>query len=228
MNLLPNQKPINRINFSRINMMLTTKKLAKLFLIAICAINLSACMGNVTGLPKYDAKSPDSQNRAVVIVNPTNASGVSIIRFDNNYNDPKTRKEYVFGGKDMALFFGSYRQVVFSVEPGVYYISNARYTDGVYDYFTTAPGLTPEGYVVYGAFEVKPGDVIYVGDIWFNWRKKKDYEFLVLGKHLDKVKEDLLAKDEYKALVPKLKETKFYYSGSKIYVDDHGVARLSK
>jgi hypothetical protein len=172
------------------------------------------------------SRSKVTNDNAIVIADLIDADEIHVIKFDQNYNNPKLRKEYKMRGstKIYSLPVGSYRQVVFLTEPGIYFISNADYKFGNTRYYTTQSGLTPEGEVIYGAFELKQGDTIYIGDIQFNWNNS-DKPVTIVSRY-NAVKSDLLASVNYKELASKVKPAKFYGSGSIINVDANGDAHI--
>lgn len=163
---------------------------------------------------------------AVMITDLKNADSIRVIKFDQNYNT-KQRKEFKLSGipKFASLHLGSYRQTVFITEPGIYFISSAAYTVGNTRYITALDGITPEGRIIYGAFEVKPGDVVYIGDLKFNWYKKGS-KFIEVNSQFPTVIRDLEASSKYRDLAPKLKPAKFYPSGSMISMDENGNASI--
>lgn len=194
-------------------------------LLVISCILLLGCVSNTRRMPRYCAAC-DLEKNAVVILEISNADSLNLIKFDQNFHDDQ-RKEYKLRGitKLWSLPLGSYRQVVFVAEPGIYFISKAGYVIANTHYRTQDSGLTSTQEIVYGAFEVKAGDVAYIGDLKFNWHTQ-DHLIDVVNRY-EAVANDLCASSKYRDLVHKLKPSKFYAPGSVIQVNANGVAQLS-
>ena len=63
----------------------------------------------------------------------------------------------------------SYAESVYVIEPGTYYISMAHVEKDSLVAYSTEPGITHNNIVTYGAYAIKPGDVVFLGDIKCNW-----------------------------------------------------------
>lgn len=176
---------------------------------------------------KHYSGSNYNKADAVMITDLKNADSMRVVKFDQNYNT-KQRKQFKLSGvtKLYSLHLGSYRQTVFVTEPGVYFISGASYKVGNVQYVTALDGITPEGTIIYGAFEVKAGEVVYIGDLKFNWHKNSP-KFIETSSQFTTVVRDLEASSKYRDLAPKLKPAKFYPSGSKISMDEKGNVTIS-
>lgn len=177
-------------------------------------------------LPAYNIQQDDLTKKGVVVVKAND--GATHIRFkklDKDYKDPnaKLKNAYDLTGHIKGLIFSdqTYEKSFYSLEPGIYYISYATGQDYSFIYNTTLAGITPEGRIVYGAFEVKAGEVLYIGNIIFNWFSPK--QLVEVSGDVDQTKTDLLHSDsQYKHLVAKMKRGKFYPLGTTIYVDNNG------
>ena len=108
-----------------------------------------------------------------------------------------------------------YSKSIYTIEPGTYYISYAYCNDDNDERFTKLPGLTADGAVEYGAFVVKPGDVVYLGDIEVDWLRPSSDKMFVVGGDLNAVKKDLLSAN-YNDIVSKLKMATYLPRGSRI------------
>lgn len=201
------------------------KKMIKLLVVVLSSTLLVGCLGLTPNMQNY-SQLETVRDKAILITELSNADSIKIIKFDQDYNN-KQRKIYKLHGitKLYSLHLGSYRQVVFVAEPGIYFISKADYISGNISYYTTLPGLTPEGRVVYGAFEVKPGEVVYLGDLKFNWSQHSANLIDVVSRY-SAVTNDLQASSKYRGLVAKLKPAKFYGEGAMISMNENGVAKI--
>jgi hypothetical protein len=211
------------------------KKQAKLLLLLILSISVVGC---VNSLKRFDPTTKlEGSNKAVLALY-VSAESITIKKFDENYNNLQAKsEEYVMSGGISAIFSeikdglnrGSvFENAFYTIEPGIYYISRAYFSSGEYNYYTTLSGLTPEGRVVYGAFEVKPGEVAFLGKLCFNFGKEKADELFTVYADLENAKRKILnSRSKYKSLVPKLQKINFYPSGSRIYLDKDGTYRLS-
>jgi hypothetical protein len=153
-----------------------------------------------------------------------------IVRLNDNYNDKSKRESYFFdagGDKWMVhnswLFEIGYDSRLAMINPGVYYIDYLSWNDGPTNYYSSSPGISKKGMIVYGAFEVKPGDVGYVGKLYIKDRTV----YLEKISEIEKVKNDLI-KSKQTDLVKKVKEIEFYGRGSMVHRDDNGIFILKK
>ncbi len=128
-------------------------------------------------------------------------------------NFPKGTYRILKNNRMLNLY--GYASAIYTLEPGIYYISYAYYDDGSTTYTTKQPGLNSQQQVEYGAFEVKPNSVVYLGDIEFDWANVNHNKILKLTDNMQQVKQELLA-DNQESLIAKLTSAKFYPSGSKL------------
>ena len=206
--------------------------MVRLLSVALASMLLSGCLGYTPAMRHY-SQAEDVKNNAVIIVELVNANEIKIVRLDQNFNN-KHRKEYKLRGIRKLRFplftesyvsLGGYTQVTFVAEPGVYFISKANYSQGNTNYYTILSGLTPEGRVIYGAFEVKSGEVVYLGDLNFNWYKGAKNLISISSNH-NKVVKDLQDSSRYNNLAAKLKPAKFYTKGSTIHMGEDGIIQI--
>lgn len=116
----------------------------------------------------------------------------------------------------------NYTKSIYTIEPGIYYISFAFYEHNSAVSFTRLPGITPAGMVQYGAFNIKPGDVLYLGDIDFDWVDMDKPNMVKVIDNFNDVQKDLIS-EGYRDLAIKIKPAQFYKNGTKIITDSKGV-----
>jgi len=208
-------------------------RIQSFLLLALCLL-VTGC-GNP--LKKYNINNTlESNNQAIVVLSVPHY--VNITKFDKNYNNPRIKPlEYTICKVGFWTPDLSFKDAFYAIEPAIYYISKAGETIGDNVYYTALPGLTPEGRVAYGAFEVHAGDVAFLGEICSHFlglpRDREKYTrseglFTVHGNLEDAKKEILNSESKYKFLVPKLHNITFYPMGSRIFLDKDGVYRLSR
>ena len=208
----------------------TQKNRIQLFVLLALSVLVAGC---VQPLEKYNIKNSLEGNNQAVIVSSV-PHRINIKKFDKNYNNPTAKSvEYMLSEKGFWRIDFSFKDAFYAIEPGIYYISGASVTRGEYIYSTILAGLTPEGRVAYGAFEVREGDVAFLGKIRSGLGVVSDRAnnpglFTVDGNLEDAKKEILNSQSKYKFLVPKLHHITFYPMGSRIFLDKDGVYRLSR
>lgn len=121
-----------------------------------------------------------------------------------------------------TIFFSvfNYSKATYHLEPGIYYISFAFYEQKSNVHFTRLPGIK-NGVIQYGAFEVKAGDVLYFGDIDFDWINMDKPKMITITNNFNEVKKDLINSGN-RDLAVKITQAKFYPSGSKIIETECG------
>jgi len=180
---------------------------------------------------KYSDHGFNKQNKAVVImkivqpvksifnINSEYGAGFRLIKLnDNSFYNSKRESYYMPAYGDS--FWGintNYSDRIAMVNPGIYYIDNIRWSDGAFEYFSRSAGLSPKGIVVYGAFEVKPGDVAHVGKLLIS----SDTIILTKTDDLNNVKNDLSKANKHD-LNQKIKSVEFYGRGSVVKRNDNG------
>jgi hypothetical protein len=188
----------------------------KLFVCIIFCISVSGCTPESGRAPKYQSISFDPKTKAVVIVGTKNITFMDLVRYTGN--DAEDIEKYRVVKSNHALNLFGYTNSIYTVEAGMYYIDYAFYDHENSTYYTKAPGITADGEVSYGAFEVKPGEVVYLGDIEFNWLKQNSSNtnnIVSVTGDLKEVKQEIKA-SEHRSLAAKLAKGKFLPKGSKI------------
>jgi hypothetical protein len=107
------------------------------------------------------------------------------------------------------------------LDPGIYYIDCVELLTtvnniGIIDRSLPSPGLEESGIVKYGAFEVKPAQVSYIGNLIYSPRgfaEVLDYELL---------RKQLSTNLKYQILLDKVQPVTFYGAGSIIYHNENG------
>ncbi len=219
-------------------MLKTTKhKLSIKLQFTIICINLllSGC-NNIKYLPQYDPEEDNLSEKGIVVIKTEDSTlNLTFKKLDKDYNKEGNNlaTTYTLTDKNQYFFSNSdtYDVAFYALEPGVYYISSANYTTINYAknqktyYYTTKNGITPDGYIVYGAFEVKRGEILFIGDIKPNFIFPRDL-FRITG-DLEKTKSDLLSSNSpYKNLATQMKQSYFHTVGSKIYKDIDGIFKI--
>lgn len=198
-----------------------------LILSVILSVLLSGCGGNFLS-HKYNTAIFNEQHKAVAVLKisvPGKYTEIPtsfvLVKLNDNYNDPNKREAYSINAN--AWFPENYSDKVAMISPGLYYIDYITWVTISYPYTTThytaVPGISKKGIIVYGAFEVKPGDVAYVGNLIL---KKNGVDFnLEKINELEQVKKDLI-KNKQNDLSAKIKEIKFYNRGSIVHRNANG------
>lgn len=109
----------------------------------------------------------------------------------------------------------SYADSIYTIAPDVYYISFIEYQNEATMYHTVAPGIDKQGMVTYGAFDIKPGAVLYLGDINCTWKTRNQIQKINVTDKLADVKQNLITAG-YQHLAEKIKTAKFYPAGTNI------------
>lgn len=117
--------------------------------------------------------------------------------------------------KANRMFNYGYANSIYTVEPGIYYISYAYSDENNSERHTQAPGINADNVIQYGAFEIKAGDTLYLGDIDFDWLQKNPAKMVTISGDLNIVKQELNAA-HYQDLASKLKAGTFLAGGHKL------------
>lgn len=128
---------------------------------------------------------------------------------------PATVSEYRIHKQNRFFSPHSYSKAIYTIEPGTYYIAFAYYDHNSDVYFTHLPGITRDGVVQYGAFEIKPGDVLYLGDVGFDWVNIDKPNMVNLKNNFVTVQKDLI-EHGHRELAVKIKMAKFYPAGTRL------------
>ncbi len=225
---------------------MSMKKIIKsnlaLTIMFICAsIMLSGC-STTSELPQANlAKDNLSQKGIIVVKIPARQLTVFLKKLDvHTYKDPETKLKnaYSISAISKNLFFidNTYEQSFYSLDPGIYYISclgqtrnyvshqHGMQTVQTYTEYTDGAGISPDGYIKYGAFEVKAGDVLFLGNIDYIWDQKR---LVNINDNLPQTKIKLLQSNSpYKSLVQNMKKAKFYQAKSRVYLDKYGSLKI--
>lgn len=127
--------------------------------------------------------------------------------------EPVVSNEYKVLRNSRCFVPYTYAESIYTIAPGQYYISFVEYQNQSNMYHTINPGLNSNGSVAYGAFDIKPGAVLYLGDISCTWKSRNQIKKLSVVDNLTEVKLNLLAAG-YKDLSEKIETAKFYPSGT--------------
>lgn len=151
-----------------------------------------------------------------------------LVKLDDNYNN-----------QDKKIFYkvNSVTEKILMINPGIYFIENIRWNDGLYGYKSTTPGISKNNLIVYGAFEAKPGIVGYIGNLlmvtiddrillmhledFINKSKNNKANILdIAKKYLIEIKQE--------NLIEKIQSIEFYNAGSKVHKDNNGMFIITK
>ncbi len=196
-------------------------------LLSILCMLCVGCSGST--LPKYDPDKGLNDKHKAIINLTVKDDVVRIAKFDENYNNPNVKPiEHTMFGT------GHLKNAFYTIDPGIYYISYVKTTVDSYNYSTiystTLPGLTAEGRVVYGAFEVKAGDIAFLGVLnsyLTSSRENNEAGLFFVEADLEYAKKQMLKSKKYKPLIDKLHKIQFYPRSSRIYRDKNGKYKLS-
>jgi hypothetical protein len=143
----------------------------------------------------------------------------------------ETRSFVLHKIKDKAHKDNSYRQYISGVcredcyvenilflDPGLYYIDEITVDHGWGVVYTLPSPGYKDHHVMYGAFEVKAGEVIGLGNLVVNRDSEKMLSFM---REDDQIKKELQA-SKYHDMASKIVPGSFYESGSIIEIKDSG------
>ncbi len=114
----------------------------------------------------------------------------------------------------------SYSQSLYTIKPGIYYISYMAILSDQGVYYTEAAGLSPRGEIAYGAFEIKAGEVLYIGDLDAQWKSSNLVKKISVLDQLTQVKKDLTAAG-HADLAAKITKAQFYAKGEMLPAYDN-------
>lgn len=129
--------------------------------------------------------------------------------------EPQILNEYRIVRGSRSFIPYTYADSIYTIAPGVYYISFIEYQNESTMYHTITPGIDKQGMVTYGAFDIKPGAVLYLGDISCTWKGRNQVQKLNVTHNLVEVKQNLISAG-YQKLAEKIDTAKFYSSGTNI------------
>jgi hypothetical protein len=122
--------------------------------------------------------------------------------------EPQIYNEYRILRNSRSPIPYTYADSIYTIAPGVYYISFVEYQNESTMYHTIAHGLN-KGVITYGAFDIKPGAVLYLGDISCTWKGRNQIQKLNVTHNLVDVKNNLVSAG-YQKLAEKIDIAKFY------------------
>jgi len=166
----------------------------KLMVILFCSINLTACGSGIRyANHKFKADQFHTGEKAVVLVRVSSkykgwilrgetSVSYSFAKVDSNYPSLKTRHAYLVDGAWKNNYYA-----VLMVDPGIYVLETISYNMGDSDYYSAKDGLNPgKENFLYGGFNIKPGEVVYLGDINIDFHSKEKDIFV--SDNLEKAK----------------------------------------
>lgn len=181
-------------------------------LIVLCAVALIGCGAQVAKLQTLDKSDLAPHQRATVVVKIDNFDYLDLVKYDPA--NPQMAKQYRVLKPNRVLVY-NYSQSVYALEPGIYYISFLAIDSDKGVYYSDAPGINAEGKIAYGAFEVKAGDVLYLGDLECQWQSTNKVRKIRVKDELNSVKKDL-AFAGHNDLAAKIVKGKLLLNGSKL------------
>lgn len=164
-------------------------------------------------LQKYDPQVMYAPNQAIVVVKLHNLSYLNFTRLHKT-NSSITNELTIM--RPMRSFLPySYSHSVYTIRPGIYYISFLEYQTDRKLFHTIDEGLDGAGNVSYGAYNIQPGEILYLGDIECEWRTNSRVSKLQLKNNLEEVKKDLY-QGGYEEIAEKITIAQFYPRGSNL------------
>lgn len=99
----------------------------------------------------------------------------------------------------------SYDESASMLKPGIYQIDSVEWSDGSYVYHFDVKDMQLHPVdLTFGAFEVKPGECLYLGDITINKQASNDRDILSVENHSAQVSKSLET-ESLQAFKPKIK-----------------------
>ncbi len=203
-------------------------KLYPIIIAVIFITNLSGCASSIPTLDKYNDAEFQTGSKAVVFIqvsegnNPEEATPLhytlsKLQKIPNEYSVVSTRTFY-FKHTDI-----NYANSMMMLDPGIYYINHVTLLSSFYNnHWFSSPGLH-HNTILYGAFEVKAGDVASIGKLVIPYNM-----CLPFNKYndIERVKKDL-KKAGYIDLANKVQDHPFYNSGSTYIENQQGKYKLT-
>ena len=168
---------------------------------------------NAAKLQKYDPQVMYAPDQAIVIIKLQNLSYVILSRLHKA--DSSVMNELTIMRPMRSFVPYSYAHSIYTIRPGIYYISFLKYQTDRKLYYTIDDGVAKDGTIAYGAYNIMPGTVLYLGDLECEWRTNSRVSKLLQKDNLSEVKQDLY-KDGYEELAQKITLAQFYSHGSNI------------
>lgn len=189
-------------------------------IIIFCLALITGCANQIAKLPKYDKSLKNDPQQATIVLRIDNFDYLDLKRVNKGTaEDIKTlalaNDEYrVLKPSRLIIPYG-YAQTLYTIAPGTYYIASLVNNAEAGVYYSAAPGLDANNVVNYAAFTVKPGDVVYIGDIECQWQSTNKVKKLVMHDKLAEVKKDLTIAG-FADLATKMSKAEVYARGSVI------------
>lgn len=177
-----------------------------------CTILLSSAVF-AAKLQKYDAQTMYAENQAIVVIKLNNLSYININRLQKASSSISNEFSIM---RPMRYFMPySYSHSIYTIRPGTYYISFLQHQDKNNLYHTIEPGVDADGKIAYGAYDIKPGEVLYLGDYDCSWRTSSRISKLLVTDNLPEVKQDLY-RAGYEDLAEKITTARLYPAGCNV------------
>lgn len=188
------------------------------YLLIVLCLLLSACGGRSYQNSEYITSKFTQEKKAVVIFKIKGTSTFlgaapkvmfDLVRIDKQIGMADGIIYHYAPGFFSALNVWDKSYICLMVEPGFYVIDNISWTQGNVNYYTPKGIIPTSSPVQYGAFEVKPGSVNYIGDLEVYCQQAK------LGinctDHFNQAKDSL--EKEHPELASSLSHTEFLPAG---------------
>lgn len=182
-------------------------------IIAITTSLILAGGANASKLQKYDPQAMYAPDQAIVVVKLNNLSYININRLHKASSS--IANEFCIMQSMRSFIPYSYSQSIYIIRPGIYYISFLQQQVASNLYHTIEPGIGIDGKIAYGAYDIKPGEVLYLGDYDCKWRTSSRISKLLVTDNLSEVKQDLY-RAGYEELAAKITTARLYESGSNV------------
>ncbi|MCA9339271.1 hypothetical protein KC939_02900 [Candidatus Saccharibacteria bacterium] len=169
-------------------------------------------------LQPYEPNAAGSEP-TLVVVKINNFDYLDIRRISNNSqeNNKSIVNNDEFRILKSSYFFKpfTYANTIYSIEPGTYYISFIAIDSEQGVYYSEAPGIDVAGSITYGAFEIKPGEVLYLGDLECQWRSTNKVKKFIAHSNFVEVQKDLSSAGLSK-IAAQIQPRKLIPAGSKL------------
>ncbi len=129
--------------------------------------------------------------------------------------EPQISNDYRIVRNSRSFVPYTYSDSIYTIAAGVYYISFIEYHNESTMYHTVTPGFNKQGVLTYGAFDIKPGSILYLGDISCTWKGRNLIQNLNVTHNLPEVKRNLVSAG-YQNVAENIEIAKFYPNGTNI------------
>lgn len=159
---------------------------------------LVGCQADTANLTRYEKNLAEDKPSAILIAKVDNADYIDIHKLTapeqkTADDDIYTVNEYrIMQSMRTPLPLYSYKQSIYVIDPGTYYITYAfSYDNGILKQTDCENTNNPDK--SYGTFTVKDGEVVYLGDLKVNWAENKNPSKIIEVKNnIREVKIDLV------------------------------------